>query len=501
MSITAVYARASKDKDDKRVSVDRQVERCRALAEDLFPDQSVMTFVDNDKSGADPDVVRPGYNEMLAFIRRGEISAVVVHEQSRLTRIPEVWSELVVALTKAGIAKIHTVQQGAVSVDPGNRLVGSIMALIDAEEVERAKARQRAAKEQLRAEGRPGGWAPYGYRTTVGDDGRPAWVIEADEAEAIRRISDIVCDGHSLSSVVAQLNAGTLSAPRRLGRPWSQGGLRNILVRPSVAGLRSRTVREKGRAAYHEVVGPARWEPIITEERWRQTLDALGALTVTGSDGRSHMVNRSHPHRPTRWLLSTGMARCGQCGGQMTVTLTATKSRSTSDYIKYRKYRCNRFMGGCGKCGIGPAETFETWIHDQLVEYLAANPKLVATLARVDPERERLEEGRRRARRSIDEALVLKREDEIDIVAFRELHSAAKARLAKFQAAIDALPVTDTEIPDADAIRNRWEELPLARKQKALIHYIEAITVGPPVGNPRNPAERIARRVTITWRN
>jgi DNA invertase Pin-like site-specific DNA recombinase len=493
MPVTAVYARASKDKDDKRISVDRQVDRCRGLAESLFPDRPVMAFVDNDKSGADPDVERPGFNDFLAAVRRGEIGEVVVHEQSRLTRIPAVWEELVVALTKAGIAKIHTVQQGVVSVDPGNRLVGSIMALIDAEEVERGKARSRAAAEQMRAEGRPGGIAPYGYRRVLGDDGRPAWEVEPDEADAIRRICDAVCDGFSLSSIVTRLNNGTIPAPRRGKKVWTSSGLRLILIRPSLAGLRSRSIREKGKAPRHQIIGPARWgkEPVLTEQRWRRTLDTLGALTVTGIDGKTHVARRNQGRRPTRWMLTTGVTRCAHCGGPMEAAV----------HGKGRKYRCSSSKGGCGNIMIGPAEAFEEWVHVQLVGYLASNPKLAAVLDHDDPERERLEEGRRRAQRSMDEALVLLREEEIDVVAFKELNSAAKARFAEFQAAIEALPVPDTEIPDVDAIRNRWQQLPLSRRRKAITHYIKAVTVDSAVGNARDPFERFARRVMITWRN
>jgi hypothetical protein len=140
------------------------------------------------------------------------------------------------------------------------------------------------------------------------------------------------------------------------------------------------------------------------------------------------------------------------------------------------------------------------WVRRQLLEYLASNPKVAAAIEAEDPERLRLEEGRRRARRAMDEAIVLKRDDDIDLVTFRELHSAAKARFATFQAAIDALPVPETDVPDVDAIRHRWDQLSLTRQRVALAHYIDAVTVGPAVGNPRDAEERFARRVTITWK-
>ena len=56
----AVYARASKDREEKRVSVDRQVARRVKLADELFPGVAVIHYVDNDLSGADPTVDQPG---------------------------------------------------------------------------------------------------------------------------------------------------------------------------------------------------------------------------------------------------------------------------------------------------------------------------------------------------------------------------------------------------------------------------------------------------------
>jgi DNA invertase Pin-like site-specific DNA recombinase len=492
MPVIGVYARASRDKDDKRISVDRQIERCTKLAGERWPGAPVRVYVDNEVSGADPDAVRPDYNRIIADIRRGELDEIVTHEQSRLTRQPTVWEELVVTLTRAGITTVWTVQSGAVPVDAGNRLLGRIMAVIDAEEVERIKARQRAAAEQIRAEGRPGGGtAPYGYRKTKGDDNRPVLVIDDDQAAVIRSVSDDICDGYSMRSIAADLNRREVPSPSGSGR-WNPTVIRAMIIRPSQAGLRTRSVKEKGRGERHEIVGPARWEPILAETRWRQTLDMLGTSTVTGGDGKTHTVRREQPGRPRRWLLTNGLGRCSRCGHKLGA-MTARKGPI--------QFRCGQ-RAGCGKVSIQPAEGVEGWVHRQLVDYLAANPKLAPALEGDDPERERLEEQRRRADRDMTEAVILKGDGEIDEVEFRLMHSGAKKRRQQAQAELDARPVPEADIPDVDAIRNQWEQLPLSRKQKALSHYIEAVTVHPATGNHLDwtQDERFAERVKITWK-
>ncbi|HEY1444754.1 MAG TPA: recombinase family protein [Acidimicrobiales bacterium] len=493
MPVTGIYARASKDPNDKRISCDRQIERCTKLAAELFAGDPVLVFEDNDRSGADPNVERPGYENFVAAVRRGDIGQVVVHEQSRLTRQPQQWEELVVTLTRAGITKVHTVQSGVVPVDAGNRLLGRIMAVIDAEEAERLKARIRAAMDQIRVEGRPGGGtAPYGYRSSQGDDRRPILVIDDDEAKVIGGICDAICDGYSLRSIAADLNRRGVPSPR--GSRWNATVIRAMVLRPSMAGFRTRSVKTKGRGESHEIVGTARWEPVLTEQRWRQTLDMLGASTVTGVDGKTHTARRHQPGRPRKWLLSGGggLGRCKLCDSGLVVVTSNTNAS---------QYRCDQ-RTGCGNTTIQPAEDLEAWIHQQLVAYLASNPKLPPALVSEDPERVRLEEERRRAERDMVEAVILKGDGDIDSDEFRVMHSGAKKRRDQAQAELADRPVPDTAIPDVDAIAHRWEKLPLERKRKALAHYIESVTVHPATGNHLNwtQHERFAARVKIAWK-
>src|SRR5262245_18679812 len=107
-----IYARASSDPNDQRISVDRQIKLCTARALDLWPTAEVRVFRDDAITGADPNVHWPGFADFLRAIRTarpGTIAGVVVNEQSRLTRQGEhAWDDLVVTLTKAGITKVET---------------------------------------------------------------------------------------------------------------------------------------------------------------------------------------------------------------------------------------------------------------------------------------------------------------------------------------------------------------------------------------------------------
>src|SRR4051812_8328247 len=88
-SLALIYARASSDPNDQRISVDRQVKLCTARAHDLWPAAEVRVFRADSTTAADPNTHRPGYASFLSAVRsarKGELVGVVVNEQSRLTR-------------------------------------------------------------------------------------------------------------------------------------------------------------------------------------------------------------------------------------------------------------------------------------------------------------------------------------------------------------------------------------------------------------------------------
>jgi DNA invertase Pin-like site-specific DNA recombinase len=137
-----------------------------------------------------------------------------------------------------GIEKIDTVQQGVISVGSGNRLVGRLLAIVDAEEVERTRARVLAAHQQLAVEGRPQGGRCYGFDYERDAEKRSVRVINPAEAQVVREIADKLVSGHSATSIAGDLNARGVPSPRGKGR-WHLSSLKYVISKPAVAGLRS----------------------------------------------------------------------------------------------------------------------------------------------------------------------------------------------------------------------------------------------------------------------
>jgi DNA invertase Pin-like site-specific DNA recombinase len=481
----ADYARASKDREEKRISTDRQLDEGEKLANDLFPGVAVRRYCDNDITAADPDVERPDYDRMIADIRRGQVLAVVTHRQSRLTRQPSEWEDLMITLTKAKVDKVHTVLNGPIAVKPGSRVVSRIFAAIDAEEVERTKELVLDAHRTLAAEGRPSGGRTYGYRSVEGPDRRSMLVIEPDEARVVRLMSDRLIGGFSLQAVATELNQAGTPTPRG-GPRWVPKVVRGVVAKPTIAGLRG----------HHGALSPARWEPILTEERWRQTLRALGSATVMDAAGRRHNASRAHRAAGRKWLLTSGLARCGLCREPLRVV-------PSDDGVP--AYCCHRTAGtlNCGGVKLSPAPVVEEYVAGQVLDALD-RPEMAARLtADPDPKRAALLAELADAEGSMTEAVTLKGEGVYTAQQRDAQFHPAKARAEAARSALAALPDPDVELPPADQIAKRWEAMPLRQRRALLERFLEVVEVLPATsrGRPKQSAwERVAQRVALTWR-
>lgn len=506
----AVYARASKDREEKRISTARQLTEGVKLAGDQFPGMPVRTYEDDDLSGADPNVERPDYNRLIADIRLGHVVGVVTHRPSRLTRQPTQWQELVVTLTKAGIKTIHTVHNGQVAVDPGNRLVGGILNLVDAEEVERIRLLVRGAHKTIATEGRPNGGRYYGYtlipaavREATGEgDRRAVLVVNPKEAEVIRRIADDLIAGYSLSSIAKALNDEKVDTPRpkrrdketkelvpRANPRWTTRTVQYVVTKPTVAGLRG----YKG-----QLIPTERWEAILEPDRWRQVLRALGAPTVIAADGRRHKAARSH-RASRRWLLTNGLARCSLCDSPLTVV---QKGRGEG-----AAYAChsNKTTTSCGRVAVGPAEVVEELVVEAVLLALE-KPEMAARLTRhPDPERAALLAELADAEATITEAVTLRGQGIYTAQQRDDQLYPAKARADRARAALAALPDPDVELPPADQIRSRWEDdqMPLRQKQALLALFLEKVELlpGKPGRSKLSTKDRVEARLRLDWRS
>lgn len=282
------YLRISNDPEGLELGVTRQEEDTGKLAERLGADV-VETFTDNDVSASTlSKKPRPEYARMLEAAQAGGCDAILAYSNSRLTRRPAEWEELL-NLHAARKVEIHTVVSGSANFATADgRAVLRTIAAWDAAEAERLGERTRRALSALAEAGAPhGGSRPYGW-----EDDKVTPVLA--EVQIIHEIAERVIGRESLHQIVRDLNARGIPAAR--GGKWQRSSVHNLLKSPRLIGVR----RHKG--ALH----PAQWPPVLDELKWHQV------QAVLGEDGRSNGGN-------ARVSLLARIARCGECGGLMNV--------------------------------------------------------------------------------------------------------------------------------------------------------------------------------------
>lgn len=306
-----IYCRISKDREGAGLGVQRQEQDCRETAAALGWEVA-RVYTDNDLS-AYSGKVRPAYREMLEDMRAGTIGGVVAWHTDRLHRSQRELEEFIDVSEKQSVTT-HTVKAGQIDLStPSGRAIARTLGAWARYESEHKSDRIRRKKLQLAQDGAfSGGPVPYGWEMTA--DGP---VIVPEDAVEIRKAVNAIIAGASIGSVVNDLN--TRNVPTRRGQKWTSTSVRNLVMRPTNAGL----------SAYRgEIVGASVFPAIITEDQWRT------AIGIVKDPARRSAFDSKVKH------LLAGMMKCGTCEKPM-----KTSSRAGGRAMKFY-YKCTTAGGG-----------------------------------------------------------------------------------------------------------------------------------------------------------
>jgi site-specific DNA recombinase len=154
-----------------------------------------------------------------------------------------------------------------------------------------------------------------------------------------------------LGTVLRDLNGRGVRSPK--GKRWQATPLRKIVTSPAIAGLRQH---------HGEVVGDATWPALISRAQ-HERLRALFA----------DKAKRRRQGRGRRFLLSGGLAVCGECGHAL------ASQRTKNGRLAYA---CRTDQAGCGRVVISALD-LEHLIVEGVILALAG-PKLAKLLAQAE---------------------------------------------------------------------------------------------------------------------
>lgn len=293
----SAYLRISIDRTGEAASVERQSKRARTIARQHKLPAPVEYIEPGGTSASKPRGRNSAYARLLADVRAGKISVVIVWDIDRFLRRPDELEEWLSLCEGRGIRIIT--MDGEIDTDtPNGRLFLRIKVSVARHEVEHKAARQRDANRDRAERGQPwnAGRRTFGYLPDFSGH-------VSGEAEQIRQAFVDVSHGASLRSIARRWNAaGSLSSQ---GNPWTTAALRLLLRNPTYTGRRVYRSWKNGRKSSEPVV-----DVEMRDVRAIIDPDTFAAVHVI-LDDPSRLTSDRGGRGPLHLL--SGVASCGVC--------------------------------------------------------------------------------------------------------------------------------------------------------------------------------------------
>lgn len=471
----AIYARLSKDTSGISENVDIQIRECRAYARSMGC-KIAGIFSDNDvgasKYSRKP---RPGYRTLLAAVRANDVDAILITEMARLYRRLDELLELIRLAARTSLRHIIAIDAQGYDLSTGHGIRSAVSAVHSAMlESRRTSERQR---RRIRARAQDGaghgGKRPYGYEK--------GWVaLREDEARVVAWMAGRVLAGETINGVVRELNARSI--PTATGKQWNHTLVRQILVKPRIAGIRS----------HNGVAHRGNFPGIITVDEWEHLQLALAKLRRAWPGGA----------REREYLL-TGMVYCGRCDQPMTGG--AHKSyRETESKPRYRcSDRARSAPAGCGRV-TRLAEPVDILVREAVLSALDGSDLHKVpqgdgglTVKSLLQQYQRLQ----RRKRDLAEDYAAGRLTKAELAHAK---MAVEGQIERVQAEMAELHSVRTQepVPAGQAIREAWENGSLAWRRAVLALLVERVVIKPalPTYTYYHGYRFSPESVAVTWK-
>jgi len=458
----AIYCRISQDRSGEGLGVERQQEKCLALAE--TEGWEVVGIYVDDNVSAYSGSVRPKFDELLGDIEAGKIDAVLAWHVDRLYRGFNDLERIVKVIRKTKVV-VRTVMAGDVDLSTAaGVLIAEVFTSISKHESAQKGERIRAKHAQSARMGLAhGGMRPYGYERVSNKPGTLA-IVDA-EAAIIREAATRVLAGESVRAVV--LDFQRRDVPTVRGGPWRPKALADILRSPRIAGIRP-TGGAPGAAAT--------WPEIVDTAIWRRLTAVLN--------------NPTRGRMPRSYLLA-GTLFCGRCGCR----LYSASSRNQG--VVRRRYHCRpEEPSACGRLSV------EAKVVEAYVTGLVFGAAQSADLGQVRSERRSEDQARLAASLDEDERQLNQWAEDagnrlITRTEYFHVRAPIEERISEAKKGLARLAPDDPIPADMADVLGRWETLSFEQRRAVIALFVSKVSINPAAhhGGRFDPT-----RVRVEWR-
>ncbi len=331
----ALYIRVSTlyqiDKDSLPLQREDLINYCKyALGIDKYE-----VFEDAGYSAKNTD--RPDYQRMMARIRTGEFSHLVVWKIDRISRNLLDFAAMYAEIKKLGVVFVSKNEQFDTSSAMGEAMLKIILVFA---ELERNITSERVSAVMLsRANNGQwnGGRIPFGY--SYNKEARE-FSVNQDEASIVLKIYDLYESSHSLLYVARFLNEKGIRP--RSGNPWNPTTVSIILKSPFYTGVYRYNYHDesksKGNTSSLHLKKPEDW--IVIEDHHPAIVERERHLRVLAylEENRRSNTNNAKTYVRKNTHIFAGILQCGYCGGTMQCTIDRERDGGYRPSI----YACTR---------------------------------------------------------------------------------------------------------------------------------------------------------------
>lgn len=370
-----IYARFSSD-NQREESLTAQIRACTEYAQKQGYN-IVKVYTDEARSATTDD--RPGFLQMISDIKNKLVKAdvVLVHKLDRFARNRYDSAFYKRELRRCGVRLESVIEH--LDDSPESIILESVLEGM-AEYYSRNLAREvmKGMKETALQGKHTGGRPPLGY--DVDSEGR--YVINEEEARAVRLIFEMYSQGHGYNEIIATLNQQSYKT--KLGKPFGKNSLHDILRNKKYAGIytfnRSASKSPDGRRNSHRfkdpediVEIPGAIPQIIPPELFWKIQAKMDENKRNNAGGR---------YKAQVVYILSGVIWCGECGKRMIGTSSGYKTRISKEYRKRYYYECNynKRTGECDNKKI-LKKTIEEYVLAEL-EAKLLNDRVIPELAK-----------------------------------------------------------------------------------------------------------------------
>lgn len=304
MPRAVIYARFSSDMQ-REESIDAQVRACTAYAQSKGYN-IIDTYIDEAKSGRDV-TKRDAYNQMLADAMEDKFDVIIFHKVDRNSRNELNYFKFKDKLEKLGICYEYAAQHIDALSPEGQMMETMMVGMAAYYSRNLAKETKKGLNENAYKAQFNGGYAPFGYKIVD-----KHYVIDEQEAEAIRLIFDLYISGHGYKDICIIL--ATKDYTTRNGKPFGKNSLYDIIGNEKYCGTYTfnKSPRKNGGRNMHAKSRP---DDFI---RLEDAIPPIVSKDIFQQAQARRRINKARPAFKSKvnYLLS-GKILCGHCGQAM----------------------------------------------------------------------------------------------------------------------------------------------------------------------------------------